>query len=122
MKPWTITVPSSQNDLQAGNGGTVEQEILVGDGWVGGERARIRAPLCLIGSRPVVCESKDGIIRYARDPADDLASSRTDGEAPHLKVVVLRPSKKVFPKRRPLELSCLYARMVKMALKPSWAN
>jgi hypothetical protein len=75
MKSWTSTSPTSQDDLQTGNGRTIKQEVLVSDGWVSGERARIRALLHLIGSRFVVCESQDGIIGNARDPASNSASS-----------------------------------------------
>ena len=70
MKTWTSTNPVTQNDFQTGNGRAIEQEVLVGNGWVDGERARIRALLCLISSGLVVCESQDVIVRNARDPAD----------------------------------------------------
>jgi hypothetical protein len=118
MKTRTSTNPASQNDLQTSNGRAIKQEVLVGDGRVGGERARLRALLCLIGSGLVVRESQDGIVRNARDPVRNLASGSEGLTRAHLKVVVLRPLKKVFPKRRPLALSCLFVRMVKTALKP----
>ena len=74
MKTRAITNPASQNDLQTSNGRAIKQEVLVVDGWVRGERARIRALLCLIGSGLVVCESQDFVVRNACNPADNLAS------------------------------------------------
>ena len=71
MKTWTWTRPVSQNDFQTGNGRAIKQEVLVGNRRVGGERARIRALLCLVGSGLVVRESQDVIVGNARGPGDD---------------------------------------------------
>ena len=71
MKAGTSTSPASQNNLQTGNGRVIKQEVLIEDGWVCGERARIRALLYLIGSGLVVLESQDGIIRDTCNPADN---------------------------------------------------
>ena len=75
MKTRTSTSPASQNDLQASDRRTIKQEVLVGDGGDGGERARIRALFCLTGSRVVVREIQDIIVRNTRDPADNLATN-----------------------------------------------
>ena len=71
MKTGASTNPASQNNLQTSDSRAIKQEVLVEDCWVCGERASLRAPLCLIGSGLVVRESQDGIIRNACNPADN---------------------------------------------------
>lgn len=122
MQSGTGSVPTSDGDLESGNGARIgEEEVLIGDRGIVSEGASVRACGVFARSRIHIGKSENVVVRDGGESGKYKLVEVRRGchQGTYEKVFAPLPSTNVFPRRTPLAVMNLNVRTVITERDPS---